>query len=104
MAMSSLLAKVTGKAMMYIVYSTAMMDAARAREIGLVSEVVAKAGLDKAVERLCASIAQAPLPAVLAVKEYASHAPAMGLHGAIEYARSLHATINSSSELKPAKK
>jgi enoyl-CoA hydratase len=104
MAMSSLLGKVTGKSMMYIVYSTAMMDAKRAREIGLANEVVAKADLDKAVDVLCASIAQAPMPAVLAVKEFASHAPAMGLAGAIEYARSLHATINSSNEIKPAKK
>ena len=104
MAMSSLLGKVTGKSMSYIVYSTAMLDAARAREIGLVNEVVAKSELDKAVDRLCASIAQAPLPAVLAVKEFATHGPAMGMAGAIEYARSLHATINSSSEMKRAAK
>src|SRR5438552_526505 len=84
--------ELTGKSMMYIVYSTAMMDARRAREIGLVSELVPKAELETALGRLCASIAQAPLPAVLAVKEYASQAPAMGLAGAIDYARSLHAT------------
>ena len=104
MAMSSLLGKVTGKSMMYIVYSTAMLDAKRAREIGLASEVVPKAQLDAALDRLCKSIAQAPLPAVLAVKEYATHGPAMGLAGSIEYARNLHAAINSSSEMKPAAK
>jgi enoyl-CoA hydratase len=104
MAMSSLLGKVTGKSMMYIVYSTAMMDAKRAREIGLASEVVPKAALGKAVDEICERIAKAPLPAVLAVKEYATHGPAMGLAGSIEYARSLHATINSSSEMKQAAK
>jgi enoyl-CoA hydratase len=104
MAMSSLLGKVTAKSMMYIVYSTAMMDARRAREIGLVSDVVAKGALGKAVDDICERIAKAPLPAVLAVKEYATHAPAMGISSAIEYARSLHATINSSSEVKPPAK
>jgi enoyl-CoA hydratase len=104
MAMSSLLGKVTAKSMMYIVYSTAFLDANRAREIGLVNQVVAKADLDKEVDTLCASIAQAPLAAVLAVKEYATHAPQMHMTGAIEYARYLHATVNSSNELKPAKK
>ena len=100
MAMSSLLGKVTGKSMMYIVYSTGMLDANRAREIGLVNEVVAKGALGKAVDDICERIAKAPLPAVLAVKEFATHGPSMGMAGAIEYARSLHATINSSSEMK----
>jgi enoyl-CoA hydratase len=104
MAMSSLLGKVTGKSMMYIVYSTGMLDARRAREIGLVNEVVAKGALGKAVDDICARIAAAPLPAVLAVKEFATHGPAMGMAGAIEYARSLHATVNSSSEMKRAAK
>ncbi len=100
MAMSSLLGKVTGKSMTYIVYSTAMMSATRAREIGIVSEVVAKGALGKAVDEICERIAKAPLPAVLAVKEYATHGPAMGMAGSIEYARNLHATINSASEMK----
>jgi len=104
MAMSSLLGKVTGKSMMYIVYSTGMLDAKRAREIGLVNEVVAKGALGKAVDDICERIAKAPLAAVLAVKEYATHGPAMGMAGAIEYARNLHATINSASEMKPPAK
>ena len=100
MAMSTMLGKVSGKEMMYIVYSTAMLDAKRAREVGLVSEVVPAPELDAALERLCDAIAKAPLPAVLAVKEYASHAPDMNLAGAIAYARNLHATVNSSNEMK----
>jgi enoyl-CoA hydratase len=100
MAMSAMLPKVSGKTLMYVVYSTALLDAARARELGLVNEVAPDRDLNAAVDRICAIIAKAPLPAILAVKEYASHAPDMPLQGAVEYARNLHATINSSHEMK----
>ena len=42
-----------------------------------------------------------PQAAVLAIKEYARVAPSMDIRGAIDYARSLHAVINSSSEMRP---
>jgi enoyl-CoA hydratase len=57
--------------------------------------------LDSATQRIVAQILKAPLPAVLAIKEFARVAPSMDIEGAVEYARSLHAVINSSSEMRP---
>jgi enoyl-CoA hydratase/carnithine racemase len=102
-AMSALLGKVTAKRLMYIAYSTSMMSAERAERMGFVSEVVAPSGLDAAVEKICAQILKAPQAAVLAIKEYARVAPSMENRGAVDYARSLHAVINSSSEMRPDK-
>ena len=100
-AMSALLGKVTAKRLMYIAYSTAEMTAERAERFGFVSEVVPAGKLDAAVERICATILKAPQPAVLGIKEYARVAPSMEIRGAVDYARSLHAVINSSSEMRP---
>lgn len=100
-AMSALLGKVTQKQLMYIAYSTSMLSAERAERLGLVSEVAGVNQLESAVDRICAQILKAPLPAVLAIKEYTRVAPSMDIRGAVEYARSLHAVINSSSEMRP---
>jgi enoyl-CoA hydratase len=102
-AMSALLGKVTAKRLMYIAYSTATLSAERAERMGFVSEVVPASGLDSAVEKICAQILKAPQPGVLAIKEYARVAPSMEIRGAVDYARSLHAVINSSSEMRPEK-
>ena len=99
-AMSALLGKVTAKQLMYVAYSTAVLSADRAERLGIVSEV-AHGGLEKAVEHICAQILKAPQAAVLAIKEFARVAPGMDIHGAVDYARSLHAVINSSSEMRP---
>jgi enoyl-CoA hydratase len=100
-AMSALLGKVSSKRLMYIAYSAAEFSAERAERFGVISDVVPAGGLDSAVEKLCATILKAPQPAVLAIKEYARVAPSMDIRGAIDYARSLHAVINSSSEMRP---
>ena len=100
-AMSALLGKVTQKQLMYIAYSTAELSAERAERLGLVSEVARGLTPDAAVERITAQILKAPQPAVLAIKEYARVAPSMDIRGAVDYARSLHAVINSSSEMRP---
>lgn len=101
-AMSALLGKVTAKQLMYVAYSTAVLSAERAECLGIVSEVAhGRSGLEAAVERICAQILKAPQAAVLAIKEFARAAPAMDIHGAVDYARSLHAVINSSSEMRP---
>jgi enoyl-CoA hydratase len=86
---------------MYIAYSTAELSAERAERLGLISEIARHSTLDFAVEKICAQILKAPQPAVLAIKEYARVAPAMDIRGAIDYARSLHAVVNSSSEMRP---
>jgi enoyl-CoA hydratase len=103
MVMSALLGKVSEKALMYITYSTALLDASRALQLGIVSEVAPAASIEAAVDRLCAVLLKAPQPAVLAVKEFARAAPAMNIDHAIQYARSLHATVNSSSEMRREK-
>jgi enoyl-CoA hydratase len=104
MVMSALVDRVPRKAMSYFVYSTAMISAIRAREAGLVSEVFPLAELDAAVETLCATILKAPPPARLGVKEYTRTALDMGIQGAIDYARNLHATINAAAAMRPKPK
>ena len=100
-AMSALLGKVTAKQLMYIAYSTAALSAERAEQWGIVSEVArGRSGFETATERICAQILKAPQPAVLAIKEYARVAPGMEIRGAVDYARSLHAVINSSTEMR----
>jgi enoyl-CoA hydratase len=100
-AMSALLGKVSAKRLMHIAYSTAEFTAERAERFGLVSDVAFASTLDSAVARICATILKAPQPAVLAIKEYARVAPSMDIRGAVDYARNLHAVINSSSEMRP---
>ena len=43
---------------------------------------------------------KAPRPAILGVKEYVKTAPDMAVFGAVEFARNLHATVNSSAEMR----
>lgn len=100
-AMSALLGKVTAKQLMYVAYSTTVLSAERAERLGIVSEVLpGRARLEASAERICAQILKAPQPAVLAIKEFARVAPGMEIRGAVDYARSLHAVINSSSEMR----
>jgi enoyl-CoA hydratase len=100
-AMSALLGKVSAKRLMHIAYSTASFSAERAERFGVISDVVSGGALESAVTKLCATILKAPQPAVLAIKEFARVAPGMDIRGAIDYARSLHAVVNSSSEMRP---
>jgi len=100
MAMSALVDRVPRKALMYLIYSTAVIGAERALSFGLVSEVVPASKLDETVQNLCAALLKSPAPATLAVKEYAQAALSMDLQGAIDFARNLHATINTSSEMR----
>jgi enoyl-CoA hydratase len=101
MVMSALVDRVPRKALTYLVWSTAVVSPARAREAGIVSEVFPAAELDKAVDALCEQIMRAPRPARVGCKDYARTALDMDVTGAIDYARSIHAVINSSSEMLP---
>jgi len=104
MVMSALVDRVPRKAMTYLVWSTAVIGPARAREAGIVSDIFPAVELDAAVEVLCAQIMRAPRPARVGCKDYARAALDMDVAGAIEFARSIHAVINSSSEMIPASK
>ncbi|MEA2947887.1 MAG: hypothetical protein QOI40_3217, partial [Alphaproteobacteria bacterium] len=101
MVMSALVDRVPRKALTYLVWSTAVVTPARAREAGIVSEVFPAAELDSAVEALCEQIMRAPRPARVGCKDYARTALDMDVTGAIDYARNIHAVINSSSEMLP---
>jgi hypothetical protein len=67
---------------------------------GLVSNVVAPGELDATVGKLVEHFKKAPLAAVLAVKEYAKTAFSMSTQAANDFARNLHATVNSYSKMR----
>ena len=102
MVMSSFVDRIPRKAFTYLVYSTATISAERALAFGIVSDVVPAAKLDDAVAQVTGAILKAPLPAVRGVKEYARHAFSMHTDSAIDFARNIHALINSSAEMRRA--
>jgi enoyl-CoA hydratase len=99
-AFSALVDRVPRKAATYMIYSTAEIDAHKALTIGLVSDVVPQHDLNKKVEALVEHFKRMPLPAVLAVKEYARSAFDIGVQAATDFARNLHATVNSFSGMR----
>lgn len=103
MAMSALIDRVPRKALMYLIYSAAFVDAQRALSFGIVSDVVPEAQLDAAVQTLCDTMSKAPAAATPAVKEYVRNALSMDVPAAIDLARNLHSVINSSSEMRAKK-
>jgi enoyl-CoA hydratase len=100
MVMSSFVDRVPRKAMAYLVYSMFEVSAERALSYGIVSDVVPAAELDAAAEKLVASMLKAPSISLRSAKEYIRAAPDMPVAGAVEYARNLHATINSAAEIR----
>jgi len=101
MVLSSLVDRVPRKALVYLVYTTATIDAQRALTFGIASDVVPAPRLEETVGKVTSALLKAPRPARLAVKEFAGVAYDMNLQGAVDFARNLHATINSSSEMRP---
>lgn len=99
MAMSSLVDRVGYKGLLYLTYSTAEIDARTALAFGLVSQVVADGALETAAEALLGALAKAPLAAVRAVKEYGRAANAIDISKATDFARNLHATVNTSAAM-----
>jgi len=100
MVLSSFVDRVPRKAMAYLLYSTFEVSAERALSYGIVSDVVPAAKLDATVDRLTAAMLKAPSISLRSAKEYIRSAPDMPVAGAIEYARNLHATINSAAEIR----
>ena len=64
------------------------------------SQVVPAAQLDAEVDRFLGQLLSRPRPAILGLKEYLRVAPRMDEQGAIDYARSLHSMVNTSSAMK----
>lgn len=100
-AMSALVDRVPRKALMYLVYSTEEIDAHKALSSGLVSNVVPANKLESTVKDFVEALKKRPLPALMAVKEYARSAIGMETQAANDFARNMHATINSSSAMRP---
>jgi enoyl-CoA hydratase len=99
MVMSSFVDRVPRKAMAYLVYSMFEVSPERALSYGIVSDVVPAAQLDSHVDKLTDAMLKAPRVSLTSAKEYIRTAPDMGTAGAIEYARNLHAVINSAAEI-----
>jgi enoyl-CoA hydratase len=99
-AMSALVDRVPRKAATYLVYSTQEIDARQALVWGLVSHVVPANDLDATVAGLVDRLKKTPLPALLAVKEYARSAFSMSTQAANDLARNLHATVNTFSGMR----
>jgi enoyl-CoA hydratase len=100
-AMSALVDRLQPKAATYMIYSTQEVDAHKALVFGLVSDVVPASELDATVTSLVERFKKTPLPALLAVKEYARSAFGMSTQAATDFARNLHATVNSCSGMRP---
>lgn len=100
MVMSSFIDRVPRKAFTYLVYSTAVIDGARALSFGIASDVVPAATLEDEVKKVTDAILKAPLVATRAVKEYARTAFSMHTEGAIDFARNIHAVTNASPEMR----
>jgi enoyl-CoA hydratase len=101
MVMSALIDRVPRKALQYLVYTTAPVSAERALAWGIVSEIAPAGKLDETLASITAPMLKAPRIARLSVKEYLRTAFDLPLAGAVDFARNIHATINSSSEIRP---
>jgi len=99
-AFSALVDRLSRKAATYMIYSTEEVDARTALAYGLVSSVVSASELGTSVARLVTHFKETPLPALLAAKEYAKTAFDMGAQAATDFARSLHATVNTYSKMR----
>jgi enoyl-CoA hydratase len=100
MVMSSMIDRVPLKALMYNVWTSQMISPERALAIGAISDIVPAAELSDKVAALVNRLSEAAKPAVLAVKEYGVTAQPIDMPKAVHFARSLHALVNSSSQLK----
>lgn len=100
MVMSALMDRVSRKDLTYLVYSCAIISATRAREAGIATEVVPDAQLDGFVDALCKRIIDTPEIATASAKEFLRRALTMDVPSAVDFARNIHAVINSSSEMR----
>jgi enoyl-CoA hydratase len=99
-AFSALVDRLPRKAATFMMYSAQEIDAHKALTFGLASDVVSANDLDSAVTTLVEHLKKMPLAAVLALKEYARVAFGMSTQGATDFARNLHATVNSFSGMR----
>ena len=99
-AFSALVDRMPRKAATFMIYSAQEIDAHKALTFGLVSDVVAHGELQASVNRIVEHFTKMPMAAVLAVKEYARTAFSISTQAATDFARNLHATVNSFSGMR----
>jgi enoyl-CoA hydratase len=100
MVMSSFIDRVTRKGLSYLVWSQNVVSAERALSYGIVSDVFPAASLDQAADAFVAGVLKAPPIAARGVKEFTRVAYDMPVAGAVDYARNLHALLNSAGEMR----
>lgn len=100
MVMSAVYDRMNRNAILWMAYSTDFIDAQRALQFGLVSHVVPADALQREADRFCELLLSRPRPAILGLKEYLRTAPRMDEQGAIDYARTMHAMVNTAAEMK----
>jgi enoyl-CoA hydratase len=100
MVLSALFDRIGRNAITWMAYSREFISAERAMALGFVSTVVPEAALEEQLRKFCENLVNTPRPAIRAVKEYLRVAPSMEPHGAVEYARSLHAMVNTAAAMK----
>lgn len=100
MVLSSLIDRMPRKGLTHMVYTSQVIGPERALAFGIVGDIVARERAEEALAEVCAAIIKTAPPATEAVKEYMRTAMQMDIQGAVDFARNLHATINSSSEMK----
>lgn len=101
--MSTFIDRMSRKGLNYLIYSSAEIGADRALSFGFVSEIVPAGDLDSALDHLCSMMLKAPSIAIRGAKEYMRTAADMPIEGAIDFARNLHATINSSRRMRESR-
>jgi enoyl-CoA hydratase len=96
LAISAMLHKIPPKRILHLVYTRRTITAAEALSIGLVSEIVPKASLNEAVEKMLAHLLDRNRAALCGVKEYMGAALYTDPHGAARLASNLLACVLSS--------
>ena len=100
MVMSAVYDRMNRNAVLWMAYSTDFIDAQRALQYGIVSHVVPKDALEREVNRFTELLLSRPRPAILGLKEYLRSAPRMDEQGAIDFARTMHAMVNTAADMK----
>ena len=85
---------------LWMAYSPDFIDADRALNYGMVSQVVDAGTLDAELDRFCELLVSRPRPAILGLKEYLRVSPRMDQQGALDYARSIHSMVNTAAAMK----
>jgi len=100
MVLSSLIDRLPRKAISHLVYTSQVIGPERALAFGICGDIVEPQEAEAALDTACQAILAAPAAATEGVKEYLRTAMQMDVQGAVDFARNIHATINSSSEMK----